>query len=239
MSECERTLEQILEEANAFFERAGVTSALGEFLGSKSVQVVVNENAKRCEEEIRELVNEQTDELIAKANAAGVCDDEAECFKRDFPKNFRIFILLEHIEILKAYGVKEERIFVMLSNVFGNNSEILHKLVNDVCDAQRNKRFRIAYETLEMLDSGDEEVPEPEHVTCENCREEKCSYGEMCGGLKFCPKGQIFHCNGKCGDECDCPGVNLCYLYTETFPCEELNFIVIPPKGGCCDGGVK
>lgn len=239
MSENKRTPEQILEEANAFFERAGVTYALEEFLNSKSVQVVVDEKSKLCEEEIRELVNEQTDELIAKADAAGVCDDEAEWFRIDFPKNFRIFMFLDHIEVLKAYGVEEESIFVMLSNVLGNNSEILHKLVNDVCEIQREKRYRMACESLEMLHSGELEVPGSESVTYETCGETKCLYNEECRELGFCPKGQEFHCNGKGSEECDCPCANSCGAGGGLYPCMELDFMVIPPEGGCCERGVN
>lgn len=240
MSENKRTPEQILEEANAFFEKAGVTAALEEFLNSERVKTTVEKNAKLCEEEIRAMVSEQKDELIAKAEEAGLFNHEAECFMWDFLSNFRIFMFLEHIGILKAYGVEEEAIFTMLSNVFANNSEILHRLVNEVCSIQWDRRCNDAYKLLEKLDSGEEEVPEPQPMTVENCGETKCLYDENCREVGFCLKGKEFHCNGKGKDsgKCNCPGFLSCVpgLY---YPCEELNFTVIPPEGGCGECGVN
>lgn len=239
MSENKRTPEQILEEANAFLEKAGVTAVLEEFLNSERVKSTVDHYANLCEEDMKEFVNEQKDELIAKAEAVGICDDIAEYFRKDFPINFRIFMLLDHIEVLKAYGVEDEAGYVMLSKVLSNKSEILYQLVETVCGIQWNKQYKLICEDLNMLESGEVEADDSEPMTHENCGETKCLYDEECRELGCCPKGQEFRCNGKGRMECDCPCANSCNPSAGIYPCEDLDFMVIPPKGGCCECGVN
>ncbi len=239
MSENKRTADQILEEANAFLEKSGVTATLEEFLNTDSVKGTVAHYAKLCEEEIQALIDEQKEELVAKAEAAGVCDGVIETFHHDFASNFRIFMLMDHIEVLKAYGVEEGTIFIMLANALTSNSEILYGLVTSVCEIQRDNHYIQAYRWLEKLDSGEEEVLEYEPVTCETCGEAECQYVEDCKKLGFCPKGKEFHCNGKGTYECNCPCADSCLPSAGIYPCMELDYTVIPPEGGCCERGVQ
>ena len=238
MSENERTPEQILEKANAFLEKGGVNATLEEFLYTDSVKSTVSHYARLCEDKIRTWIDEHNDELVAKAEEAGVCDGIKESFYHDFTCNFKIFMLTDHIEVLKAYGVEEESIFTMMLNALFNDSEILYRLVIDVCEIQCEKYYMDAYEQLKKLKSGEED-PEPKSVTCETCGEADCHYVEDCKKLGFCPKGKEFHCNGKGTYECNCPCADSCIPSVGIYPCEELNYTVIPPKGGCCERGVK
>ncbi|MBQ2836363.1 MAG: hypothetical protein IJE68_05980 [Clostridia bacterium] len=240
MSENKRTPEQILEQANAFLEKAGVTAALDEFLNSERVREVVLHQASICEEDMRKLVSEQEDELAAKAETLGICDEIAEGFCSDFAINFRIFMFLDHIEVLKAYGMQERTCYGMVSHVLSNKSEILYQLVNTVCGIQWEKQFKLMCEWLEQLEFEEDDVDGPEPITHENCGETKCLYDEECREQGFCLKGKEFHCNGKgkAEGECNCPCVLSCNPGLH-YPCEELEFTVIPPEGGCCEQGVK
>lgn len=180
MSENKRTPEQILEEANTFLENAGVTTALDEFLNSERVKKEVLDQAIICEEDMRKFVTEQEDELIAKAKAVGLCDEIAEEFCSDFPINFRIFMFLDHIEVLKAYGIEEWACYTMVSHVLSNKSEILYQLVETVCEIQWNKQYKLMCEWLDQLESGEDEAEDSEPITHENCGETKCLYDEVC-----------------------------------------------------------
>lgn len=211
MSENKRTPEQILEEANAFFEKAGVTVALEEFLNSDSVKTTV----------------EQQSQLFA------------ECFKDDFPFFFRMIIFMGCIETTERYGYEEESTYRRLAEAFSNKTEFWNRMVKTICELQRNS-YKLALEYLGKQSVGEEEVSEPQPVNAENCGETKCRYGEDCRQLGFCPKGKEFLCNGKgkASGECNCPCADLCNPGEGRFPCEELDFTVIPPEGGCGECGV-
>lgn len=139
MSENKRTPEQILNEANAFFEKAGVNAMLDEFLNSERVRGVVREQSIICEEDMRKLVSEQEEELATKAQELRVCDEIAEIFCSDFLVNFRIFMFLDHIEVLKAYGVEEWGCCTMVRYAISTKPEILYQLVDNVCEIQWSK----------------------------------------------------------------------------------------------------
>ena len=240
MCENNRTPEQLLKTATAFYEMIGVTEKIEEFLSSEHLAKYVAEFAVQCKDVVYKIINDQNPEVIAKLEACGY-NYNIEDFLQDFPVNFKIYLYTEHVEVLMGYSMEVQAIKGLMNMALDNQVSILMRLVEDVCNILAEIHIGNTYALLEELEGSDEDDhDEPDLVTSENCgKKVGCKYDELCQELGHCPSGREYHCNGKgcSAEECNCPGADLCWPEAGEYPCKELDFYVIPPEGGCCERG--